>query len=99
MPLTRRFDRAFWLKYSWFPAPEGGLLKFLGNHIELDNDEVELLNDSVTERNFLAHDYWYRRSSLLATPAGCEKLVAELRQMSERLKKANSIAERISGHA
>lgn len=72
----------------------GGLLKLLT--AELKADEAALLNRCLEDRNFLAHDYWYRRSGLLFTPEGCHTAVSELREMSERLKKGNAVAEGIS---
>lgn len=85
-----------WQKIEAEKRTMGKLLEFFQKGIELGQEEVELLNQCLVDRNFLAHDYWYRRSSLLATPSGCKELIAELRQMSERLKRANVIAEAIS---
>jgi hypothetical protein len=74
----------------------GGLLKLLTSELELDEGEAALLNTCLEDRNFLAHDYWYRRSGLLFTPQGCHTAVTELQEMSERLQKGNTVAEGIS---
>jgi hypothetical protein len=74
----------------------GHLFQFLRKEIELNAAEIAILTTSVRDRNFLSHDYWYRRLSLLATVRGCQELVAELQTMSERLKQANATAEAIS---
>jgi hypothetical protein len=82
-----------WQKIEGEKRTLGGLLQFLRNQIKVGQEEVEVLNQCLGDRNFLAHDYWYRRSSLLATPSGCKELIAELQQMAERLKRGNAIAE------
>lgn len=85
-----------WRKIEAEKRTMGRLLQFLQKQVEIRQEEVEVLNQCLGDRNFMAHDYWYRRSSLLATPSGCEELIAELQQMAERLKRGNAIAEAIS---
>ncbi len=85
-----------WQKIEAEKRAMGKLLQFIQKKIELGQEEVELLKQCLVDRNFLAHDYWYRRSSLLATPSGCEELIAELQLMSETFKRGNTIAEAIS---
>ena len=85
-----------WQKVEGEKRTLGNLLRFLRNEIELGENEVALLTTTVDDRNSLAHDYWYRRSSLLATRSGCRELVANLQEMSERLKQAAETAKVIS---
>jgi len=85
-----------WQKIEGEKRTLGNLLQFLRKQIEVGQEEVEVLNQCLGDRNFIVHDYWYRRSSLLATPSGCEDVIAELQQMAERLKRGNAIAEAIS---
>ena len=86
-----------WQKIEGEKRTMGSLLQVLMSRIELGQNEAELLKECLIDRNFLTHDFWYRRSNLLATPSGCEELIRELQQMCERLKRANAIAETISG--
>lgn len=74
----------------------GRLLKRLTSELDLDGAEAALLKTCVEDRNFLAHDYWYRRYGLLDTARGCHRAVDELQEMSERLKKGDTIAQGIS---
>jgi len=74
----------------------GGLLQFLRSQVKCNEEETQLLSNCLLDRNFLAHDYWYRRSSLLATPSGCEMLIAELEELCERFRKADALAQAIS---
>jgi hypothetical protein len=85
-----------WQRIETEKRTMGGLLQFLRSQVKFDEEETHLLSNCIRDRNFLAHDYWYRRSSLLATPSGCEKLIAELQEICERLQKANATAEMIS---
>jgi hypothetical protein len=77
----------------------GALLLFIRKEIPLSDGDLEVLESAVRDRNFLAHDFWYQRSTLLATNSGCENLITELQVMSQRLKAANDAGERVSAMA
>src|SRR3954447_21924814 len=53
-----------WQRIETEKQTMGGLLQFLSSQVTFDEEETQLLSNCVRDRNFLAHDYWYRRSSL-----------------------------------
>lgn len=74
----------------------GNLVEFLHQNGKLNKEEKTLFEICTKHRNFLFHEYWYHRSSFLMTPSGCQKLVTELQEISERFKRANEKAMAIS---
>jgi hypothetical protein len=93
---TPQLSDAEWENISREKRTMGGLLKLLSSELQLEDSETALLTACLEDRNFLAHDYWYRRSSLLVTPDGCQRAVSELQEICERLKQGNMVTERIA---
>ena len=45
------------------------------------------LRDAVKMRNWLAHQYFFERDKSILTSSGCEKMIEELREKADSLKK------------
>lgn len=74
----------------------GGLLRFVRQGVSLEADEDRVLKECLEKRNYLAHDFWYECSHLLATTEGCKKALNELGRLCDLLKEGNEIGQRIS---
>lgn len=74
----------------------GGLLRFVKNGLRLEDNECKILTQCLERRNYLAHDFWYERSHLLATSGGCRKAQEELEGLCDLFKSGDATAANIS---
>lgn len=76
----------------------GTLLRELAKHLTIHPDFQALLDNYLDRRNYLMHRFFFDHASDLLSPAGCQKMISELRDIHASLNEADQIAQVMSAN-
>ena len=67
----------------------GQLLRTLKKHVVVPDSVAGLLDQALSTRNWLAHDYFRERATEFVTEAGCHQMISELQGAQQLFSSAD----------
>lgn len=76
----------------------GALLRVVKEEFSIDESMIEKLNKALSQRNWLAHDFFYDRAGHMVSDTGRGKMIGELSELLTLFNMCDQFIEGISTH-